>query len=301
MTLLGALAGIGVGARGEQVAAVGEPSGAMRRSALLTATHVLPAGRADATKAFVLATLNRIDEEASVRHVFVAAPSTLDAETAETIVKSGAMLEIDADGARASGLRVDSGLRVNDAVTVYPTTIVTEADGGELFRRVGQEARDFISFDVFSRRLRDAAPATVAQHSNVARGSRLAIQGYDPVAYFRSGKAERGSDAIVSRHRGVEYRFVTAEHRRLFALDPERYQPTYGGWCASAMGAKGEKVEIDPRSFKIKDGRLHLFYKDLFSDALSDWNKHEREWEPAADANWARLTGERKRVPDAAQ
>ena len=58
------------------------------------------------------------------------------------------------------------------------------------------------------------------------------------------------------------------------------------------MGAKGTKVEISPTSFKVKDGRLFLFYKSLFSDALSDWNKHEGEWEPAADRHWKKLTNE---------
>ena len=50
------------------------------------------------------------------------------------------------------------------------------------------------------------------------------------------------------------------------------------------------KVEIDPTNFKVKDGRLHLFYKDFFSDALKDWNKNEKEWEPKADANWKKTT-----------
>jgi hypothetical protein len=58
------------------------------------------------------------------------------------------------------------------------------------------------------------------------------------------------------------------------------------------MGAKGTKVEIDPTNFKVKDGRLHLFYKDFFSDALKDWNRNEKEWEPKADTNWKKTTGE---------
>jgi hypothetical protein len=63
------------------------------------------------------------------------------------------------------------------------------------------------------------------------------------------------------------------------------------------MGAKGTKVEIDPTNFKVKDGRLFLFYKGTFSDALKDWNKHEAEWEPAADRNWKKLTNEEPPKP----
>ena len=60
---------------------------------------------------------------------------------------------------------------------------------------------------------------------------------------------------------------------------------------------KGTKVEVDPTNFKVKEGRLHLFYKSLFGDAQKDWNQHEREWEPAADINWKKLTGEEARGP----
>ncbi|HBS28562.1 MAG TPA: hypothetical protein DEB06_03715 [Phycisphaerales bacterium] len=130
---------------------------------------------------------------------------------------------------------------------------------------------------------------------NLPKNSNLAIDGYDPVAYFVA-KPVRGTKDLSSTYRGVRYQFSSPDNRNLFNQSPESYLPTYGGWCAAAIGAKDEKVEIDPRNFKIKDGRLHLFYKDLFSDALKDWNKHEREWEPAADRNWEKRTGEKPRA-----
>lgn len=143
----------------------------------------------------------------------------------------------------------------------------------------------------------DAPPDPAIRHYNLPAGSTLALEGYDPVAYFTLGRAVRGRPELSSVHRGITYRFSIDEHRSLFSGDPERYLPTYGGWCASAMGDTGTKVGIDPTNFKIKDGRLFLFYKSLFADALKDWNKHEKVWEPAADANWRRLTGEAPRPP----
>jgi YHS domain-containing protein len=127
---------------------------------------------------------------------------------------------------------------------------------------------------------------------------RLAIEGYDPVAYFDPGKPAKGSERITAEFRGAVYRFASEESRLRFAQDPERYAPTYGGWCASAMAYKGGKVGIDPKNFKVKDGRLHLFYKSVFADALKDWNKNEKAWEPLADANWQKLTGEPARIPE---
>lgn len=131
---------------------------------------------------------------------------------------------------------------------------------------------------------------------NIPKPGAAAVDGYDVVEYFQSQRPTKGDEKIIARYHGVTYRFSSESNRAAFRADPQRFLPTYGGWCASAMGAKGEKVEIDPTNFKIKDGRLHLFYKSFFANALNDWNKHEVEWEPAADANWLRISGEAPRV-----
>jgi len=57
--------------------------------------------------------------------------------------------------------------------------------------------------------------------------------------------------------------------------NPAGYEPQYGGWCAYAMGANGEKVEIDPGTFKIVDGKLNLYYNAFFNNTLKSWNKDE--------------------------
>ncbi|MBS0191985.1 MAG: YHS domain protein [Planctomycetes bacterium] len=126
---------------------------------------------------------------------------------------------------------------------------------------------------------------------NLPKGSRLAIEGYDPVSYF-AGRPVKGDPKFSSTWRGVMYQFADAANRDKFNANPDAFTPTYGGWCATAMAYKASKVEIDPTNFKVKDGRLHLFYKDFFSDALKEWNKHETEWEPKADTNWKKISGE---------
>lgn len=117
----------------------------------------------------------------------------------------------------------------------------------------------------------------------------LAIQGYDPVAYFTSGKAMEGKSDITASHNGVTYRFASAHNRDLFNAAPEKYEPQYGGWCAYAMGAKGEKVEVDPETFKITDGKLYLFYHKFLTNTLDGWNKDEAHLKPNADQHWTKF------------
>lgn len=115
----------------------------------------------------------------------------------------------------------------------------------------------------------------------------LWVDGYDPVAYFVDGKAIEGSSKFTHSHAGAIFRFASQAHKDLFIKDPERYLPAYGGWCAYAMGAKNEKVEVDPETFKIKNGKLYLFYNRFFTNTLDDWNEDEQRLLPAADRNWA--------------
>ena len=55
------------------------------------------------------------------------------------------------------------------------------------------------------------------------------------------------------------------------------------------MGAKGEKVEVDPENYKIINGVLNLFYKNFFSNTIDDWNKDETKLKKQADINWTKI------------
>ncbi|MGV3637296.1 MAG: YHS domain-containing (seleno)protein, partial [Flavobacteriales bacterium] len=78
-------------------------------------------------------------------------------------------------------------------------------------------------------------------------------------------------------------------HLDLFRRSPQRYLPQYGGYCAYAMGASNEKVEVDPETFKLKDGKLFLFYNAFFNNTLTTWNKDEPRLHAAADVNWRKF------------
>jgi len=102
---------------------------------------------------------------------------------------------------------------------------------------------------------------------NLEKG--LAIQGYDPVAYFTQKKAVKGKTSIATTFEGVTYYFTSNENKEIFKKNPSGYEPQYGGWCAYAMGANGEKVEVDPETFKIVNGKLYLFYNAYFNNTLN--------------------------------
>ena len=132
------------------------------------------------------------------------------------------------------------------------------------------------------------APKMHAKQSNLDRQG-LAIKGYDPVAYFTADKAEEGKKDIALTVDGVTYLFATPHNLELFKSNPGKYQPQYGGWCAYAMGATGEKVDIDPGTFKIVDGKLYLFYNQLFNNTKKSWNKDEKNLQARADLNWQKF------------
>jgi YHS domain-containing protein len=87
---------------------------------------------------------------------------------------------------------------------------------------------------------------------------KLAMKGYDPVAYFTDGKAIQGTSAYSHVWDGLRYEFVSAAHRAMFAAKPSQYAPQYSGSCATSM-AGGRTIEADPENWAIADGRLFLF------------------------------------------
>lgn len=119
--------------------------------------------------------------------------------------------------------------------------------------------------------------------------NKVAIQGYDPVAYFTQNKAIKGKKEFAVDADGVIYYCSSAENKAKLLKNFKAYEPQYGGWCAYAMGFTGEKVEIDPETFKILDGKLYLFYHTWTNNTLPKWNKDETNLKAKADKNWAAI------------
>lgn len=124
------------------------------------------------------------------------------------------------------------------------------------------------------------------KHYNLDDG--LAIEGYDPVSYF-DGKPAEGKNNLTYSYKGVIYRFSNQGNLAKFKSTPEKYEPAYGGWCAYAMGENGEKVKVDPETYKIVDGKLYLFYNFWANNTLEKWNKNEPKLKEAGDRNWSKI------------
>lgn len=131
------------------------------------------------------------------------------------------------------------------------------------------------------------AGALRKKHFNLEDG--IAIKGYDPVTYFTQNKAIKGKKELAVSHQGIVYYFSSVQNKDAFKAAPFKYEPEYGGWCAYAMGNSGEKVSIDPETFKIVNGKLYLFYNRFFTNTLKDWNKNEATLKKNADLKWPTL------------
>lgn len=116
----------------------------------------------------------------------------------------------------------------------------------------------------------------------------IMIHGYDIVSYF-NGKPLEGKASITKKYKGATYQFHTETNLTAFNANPEKYIPKFGGYCAYAMGARGELVDIDPETFKIVNGKLYLFYNAYFNNTLKKWNKDETNLLKRANTNWKEL------------
>ena len=125
------------------------------------------------------------------------------------------------------------------------------------------------------------------EHYNLKKG--LAIQGYDPVAYFTENKAVRGTEKhSFKTEKGITYLFASEANKEAFEKDPQKYEPQYGGYCAYAM-AYGDKVKIDPGTYKITNGKLFLFYNFGRTNTLLKWNKEEEKLLADANIKWSEI------------
>lgn len=115
-----------------------------------------------------------------------------------------------------------------------------------------------------------------------ASNTGLALQGYDPVAYFTEGQATPGDYRISAVHNEATYWFSSEEHKATFEANPEAYLPQYGGYCAFGA-AMGFKFDGDPELWKIVDGELFL---NLAEDIQERWEGDIPGFIQRADANW---------------
>ncbi|MBO9466384.1 YHS domain-containing protein [Tropicibacter sp. R15_0] len=116
----------------------------------------------------------------------------------------------------------------------------------------------------------------------------LAIQGYDPVAYFTDGEPTKGDWEITAVYNDATYRFASEENKAKFEANPEAYAPAYGGYCAFGT-AMGFKFDGDPTLWKIVDNKLYL---NLSKPIQERWEGNIPGFITDANGHWENIVDE---------
>jgi hypothetical protein len=127
-----------------------------------------------------------------------------------------------------------------------------------------------------------AATASAVEY-NTGYFGRVAIEGYDPVAYFTEGQAHQGSPDITAEWEGVIWHFASIQNRDLFIGNPTDYAPQFGGLCAEGVAFGEISVNLSPKSFSIVEGKLYLNYATYFVDLPTNLPVAMTKWEKVHD------------------
>ena len=110
----------------------------------------------------------------------------------------------------------------------------------------------------------------------------IAINGYDPVAYFTVGKPVEGSQKFSHQWRGAKWHFSSEANKAKFAAAPQKYSPQYGGYCAFAV-SYGSTATTVPEAWTIVDNKLYL---NNSLGVRSRWKTDIPGYIKKANANW---------------
>lgn len=113
----------------------------------------------------------------------------------------------------------------------------------------------------------------------------IAIEGYDPVAYFKEGKPQKGNPEFTTKWKGATWQFSSAQNRDLFSSNPEAYSPQFGGHCANGL-SEGHKVSGNPKIWRLINGKLYFFFAERGRER---WASNTDQWISDAQANWEKL------------
>ena len=112
--------------------------------------------------------------------------------------------------------------------------------------------------------------------------AKVAIHGYDTVAYFTEGKPMKGKDEFEETWEDARWQFASATNRDLFKANPERYAPQFGGYCAGGL-AVGEYADGDPKLWAIVDDKLYFVKNKKY---FTEWSKAAKGHIHFAEYNW---------------
>ena len=110
----------------------------------------------------------------------------------------------------------------------------------------------------------------------------VAINGYDPVAYFTDGVPVKGKADFAVMWKGAIWQFANLQHREAFEAGPRSFAPQYGGYCAYAMSL-GYRASTAPEAWRIVEGKLYLIHTPAVHQL---WARDIGGNIARADVNW---------------
>ena len=113
-----------------------------------------------------------------------------------------------------------------------------------------------------------AARAATTERVIVNRYTGLAIEGFDPVAYFVDARPEVGLPEFEASQSGAVWRFRNEGNRASFVAHPDIYGPQFGGYDPIDL-ARGVTYAGNPRFWLIAGQRLYLFGREENRDAFA--------------------------------
>ena len=124
--------------------------------------------------------------------------------------------------------------------------------------------------------------SAMADKINTTFFGKLAVKGYDTVAYFSENKPVQGKKEFEYNWKDANWRFSSQENLELFKSNPEKYAPQYGGYCAYAV-SNNTTADIEPEQFTVYNGKLYLNYNKKIN---ARWTEDKDEYIERADENW---------------
>lgn len=123
------------------------------------------------------------------------------------------------------------------------------------------------------------------RHPKVYTENGVALDGQDVVAYFTQGKPVQGNKQFSHKWNGATWQFSSAAHRDLFAQNPEKYAPQYGGYCAKAA-SDGYLATTVPTAWEVRGGKLYLNYS---AEAQKEWLQNTPQRIVQANGNYPKI------------
>lgn len=122
-------------------------------------------------------------------------------------------------------------------------------------------------------------------------GENVAVKGFDTVAYFTQEKPLAGKAEIAHEWNGAKWYFASEENKELFAANPEKYAPQFGGYCSWAV-SHGYTADGDPQAWKIVGGKLYLNYN---LQVKEKWETEQEKLIEIGEKNWTEF---KKKKPE---